>query len=116
MLAGIQSRENDLKRALLDREALREVESERFRFMAESMPQKIFTAKPNGEVEYFNKQWLELTGLSVAQIEKWGWTQFIHPDDLESNVRAWQEAVASRPAGAHPERRRLRRNRGAAVL
>ncbi len=98
MLAGIQSRENDLKRALLDREAaLRDVERERerFRFMAESMPQKIFTAKPNGEVDYFNKQWLEFTGLSFAQIEKWGWTQFIHPDDLQANLRAWREAVAS---------------------
>ena len=67
MLAGIQSRDNDLKNALQDREAaLREVdkERERFHFMAESMPQKIFTAKPNGDVDYFNRQWLEFTGLS----------------------------------------------------
>jgi transcriptional regulator with GAF, ATPase, and Fis domain len=43
-------------------DALRKSE-ERLRFMAESMQQKIFTAKPNGDVDYFNEQWMEFTGL-----------------------------------------------------
>ena len=96
MLAGIQTRDNDLKKALVDREAaLQEVERERerFHFMAESMPQKIFTAKPNGDIDYFNRQWMEFTGLSFEQIKNWGWTQFIHPDDVEANVRIWQESI-----------------------
>ena len=96
MLAGIQSRDNDLKRALADREtALRDVEKERkrFHFMAESMPQKIFTAKPNGNIDYFNAQWIEYTALSFEQIRDWGWTQFIHPDDREENVRLWRESI-----------------------
>ncbi len=61
--------------------------------MAESMPQKIFTAKPNGDMDYFNRQWMEFTGLSFEQIKDWGWTQFIHPDDVEENVRAWQQSI-----------------------
>src|ERR1700691_2911812 len=74
MLAGIQSRDGNLRKALLDlgfaleqREvALREAERERerFHFLAESMPQKIFTATPNGEVDYYNGQWIEYTGLT----------------------------------------------------
>jgi PAS domain S-box-containing protein len=98
MLEGIQSRDNDLKKALLDREAaLRDVERERerFHFMAESMPQKIFTAKPNGDIDYFNRQWTLFTGLPFEQIENWGWTQFVHPDDLEENLRAWRQSIAS---------------------
>ncbi|MDQ3754101.1 MAG: PAS domain S-box protein, partial [Acidobacteriota bacterium] len=67
--------------------------AERLRFMAESMPQKIFTAKPNGEVDYFNRQWMEFTGLSFEQIRDWGWTQFIHPDDVAENVRVWQHSI-----------------------
>jgi len=58
MLAGIQSRDNTSTRALLEREAaLWEAENarERFHFMAESMPQKIFTATPKGEVDYLNR-------------------------------------------------------------
>ena len=73
--------------------ALRDVEEERerFRFMAESMPQKIFTARPAGDVDYFNRQWMEFTGLTFEQIRDWGWTQFVHPDDLEENVLAWRQ-------------------------
>ncbi len=47
-------------------------ERERFRFMAESMPQKIFTAKPNGDIDYFNRQWLEFTGLSFEADQELG--------------------------------------------
>jgi PAS domain S-box-containing protein len=98
MLAGIQSRDNDLKKALAGREAaLQNVvqEQERFRFMAESMPQKIFTASPTGESTYLNKLWMDFTGLSFEQLRDWGWTQFIHPDDLESSIQAWRQALAS---------------------
>ena len=74
--------------------ALRESER-RQRFVMDSIPQKIFTARPNGDVDYFNPQWTEFTGLSFEQIKGWGWKQFIHPDDLEETVRLWQRAVAS---------------------
>ena len=96
MLVSIQSRENHLKVALRDREeALRDAEKarERFRFMAESMPQKIFTATPSGDVDYFNQQWMEFTGLTFDEIKNWGWTQFIHPDDLAENLRVWRHAL-----------------------
>jgi len=91
MLAGIQSRDNDLKNALhkVDQER------ERFHFLAESMPQKIFTATPTGENDYLNRQWMEFTGLSFAQMQGWGWTQFIHPDDLEANLRLWRQSIAT---------------------
>jgi PAS domain S-box-containing protein len=96
MLAGIQSRDNNLITALRDREeALRDAESarERFRFMAESMPQKIFTTTPAGESNYLNQQWMEFTGLSLEQLRNWGWTRVIHPDDLDSNIRTWRHSV-----------------------
>lgn len=67
--------------------------AERFRFMAESMPQKIFTAKPDGAIDYFNQQWTEFTGLSFEQIKDWGWTRFIHPDDLGETGRLWQNSI-----------------------
>ena len=69
--------------------------AERFRFLAETMPQKIFTARPNGEVDYFNPQWTEFTGLSLDQIRDWGWTQFVHPDHLEETVHTWKHATAT---------------------
>jgi PAS domain-containing protein len=34
----------------------------------DSMPQKIFSTKPNGDVDYFNPRWTEFTGLSFETI------------------------------------------------
>jgi PAS domain S-box-containing protein len=96
MLAGIQSRDDNLRTALRERgDALRDAEKarERFRFLAESMPQKIFTATPSGEVDYFNRQWMEFTGLPLEQIKNWGWTQFVHPDDVDANVHSWRQSI-----------------------
>jgi PAS domain S-box-containing protein len=75
-------------------EALREA-GERFRFMAESMPQKIFTANSDGGMDYLNRKWKEFTGLPSDKMQGWGWVSFIHPDDLEENVRRWKAAVAT---------------------
>ncbi|HEY4362028.1 MAG TPA: ATP-binding protein [Bryobacteraceae bacterium] len=96
MLAGIQSRDDTLRAALRDREeALHDAETarERFRFMAESMPQKIFTATPRGDVDYFNQQWTEFTGLAFKAIQNWGWTQFVHPGDLKANLDQWRHSL-----------------------
>ena len=73
-------------------EELRRAEK-RLRFVMDSMPQKIFTAQPNGDVDYINPQWTEFTGLSFEQIRDWGWTRFIHPDDVGENVRVWQRSI-----------------------
>lgn len=96
MLEGIQSREEQLKAALLDREAaLHDAESERqrFEFLAESLPEKIFTANPAGSTDYLNRQWTEYTGLPAEGLLGAGWTKFIHPDDVEETTRLWRQSV-----------------------
>jgi PAS domain S-box-containing protein len=89
MLSGIQSRERELKDAL----GQVEQERERFHFMAESMPQKIFTAKPDGDVDYYNRQWTEFTGLEMDQMMGWNWAEFVHPDDIERNIETWRHSL-----------------------
>jgi PAS domain S-box-containing protein len=69
---------------------------ERFRFMAESMPQKIFTADAAGAVDYLNQQWLDYTGASVNDLKGEGWAGFLHPDDAQESLRGWQHAVATK--------------------
>lgn len=73
-------------------EALAESER-RFRFMAESMPQKITTAKADGSVDYMNAKWIEFTGQSWDQLREGGWEGINHPDDREENTRLWQHSV-----------------------
>lgn len=92
----LQQKSNSLDIEVAERKrveaALLESEA-RFRFLAEAMPQKIFTAQPNGDVDYFNPQWSQFTGLVFEEIQGWGWTQFIHPDDVEENTQLWQRAI-----------------------
>ena len=84
----------DITQRRQDEEAIRHA-GERFRLLAETMPQKMFTATGSGDVDYFNPQWMEYTGLSLAEIRDWGWTEAIHPDDVVENIRVWKNSVAT---------------------
>src|SRR5262249_49484244 len=63
------------------------------RFLIQSIPQKIFTANANGDVDYLNDQWMEFTGLPFDQLKDWGGLQLSHPDDVDENVRRWQHSI-----------------------
>lgn len=91
MLAAIESRDDELRKAFRNLDE----ERARFHFLAESMPQKIFTARPSGDVDYMNRQWTEFTGVTFEQMKDWGWTAFVHPDDVDDNIRAWKHSVAT---------------------
>lgn len=82
----------DVTQQVIARHQLEEA-GERAHFITEAMPQKVWTAAPDGNVYYFNKRWLDYTGLSLGEIKNWGWKDIIHPDDLEENVRLWQNSI-----------------------
>jgi PAS domain S-box-containing protein len=85
---------NDVTEQVVARKKVEESQA-RLRFMAESMPQKIFTATPDGTIDYLNRQWADFTGLAIEEIKEWGWKQVIHPDDLDSVLTRWQDAIAT---------------------
>lgn len=90
----VQFNLRDITAQVAAREAARN-NAERLRLLAESMPQKIFTATADGAVDYFNPQWMEFTGLPFEAIKGGGWAQFIHPDDLAENLRVWRRAFTT---------------------
>ena len=93
-------------------EALEEIRKseERFKFLANAMPQKVWTATPDGSIDYFNQVWLDYCGKDIGDLKGWSWTNIIHPDDLQDNKWAWLKSVES---GAPFEmERRLRRSDG----
>jgi len=69
---------------------------EQLRFIMDSMPPRIVTTKPNGDVDYCNSQFLSFTGLTFEQIRNWGWQKIVHPDDVEEHVRRWRHAIETR--------------------
>ncbi len=62
-------------------------------FVAEAMPQKVWTALANGSVNYFNQQWFDYTGLKPEELLDSGWKKVIHPDDWKINEMEWQHSI-----------------------
>jgi PAS domain S-box-containing protein len=61
----------------------------RYRFLADTMPQIVWTARPDGNLDYYNKRWFDYTGLTIEQTKDWGWKLVLHPDDLQNCVERW---------------------------
>jgi PAS domain S-box-containing protein len=76
------------------KQALKESEDE-LRLITEVIPQQIWTALPNGEVDYVNQRWEEFTGIVFPQMQQRGWEAIVHPDDLDRVRQTWEEAVES---------------------
>ena len=64
----------------------------RFRRLTDALPEKIFTATPDGETDYLNQQWVTYTGLPLHEVLRLGWREFVHPDDLDEKVNRWKQA------------------------
>ncbi|GAA3768383.1 hypothetical protein GCM10022423_21870 [Flavobacterium ginsengiterrae] len=66
---------------------------EKFRVLADSMPQFVWTSDAMGNIDYFNQSLYDFTGISKEDVEKNGWLQFIHPEDREANINRWMESI-----------------------
>jgi len=71
------------------------ISAQRFQFLAESMPIIIFTAKPDGEMDYCNRRLTEFTGLSCEELGTAGRLPFTHPDEAEEDDRLWRRSIES---------------------
>lgn len=67
----------------------------RFRILADSMPQIVWTARPDGWVDYYNQRWFDYTGMSGRETHGWGWGLAVHHEHLDAGIHRWQQAVAS---------------------
>ena len=66
-----------------------------FQETIEAMPALAYIALPNGDRTFFNRRWMEYTGMARAHAVGAGWLDAVHPDDRE-NVRAhWRNAIAT---------------------
>ena len=72
--------------------ALRESEA-RFRQIADAMPQIVWTARPDGWLDYYNRRWHEYTGLPEGGGGDASWEPAMLPVDLPRIHHAWGEAV-----------------------
>lgn len=71
-----------------------EESEKKFRLLADSLPQFVWTADPQGNLNYFNESVFEFSGLSQDQLINQGWLQMVHPDDREKNFKTWEDSIA----------------------
>jgi PAS domain S-box-containing protein len=68
---------------------------QRFRFLAESIPQQVWIAQANGSLEYVNQRVLQYAGVTNGQVMGWAWTDCIHPEDLSHCLESWQKSLTT---------------------
>lgn len=85
-------------------------DAELSRFVAEHVPDIVWTADVSGAVDYVNERWGEVTGLPAADAGGNGWEAAIHPDDLPHVQHAW--ALALSAGTNHAAEMRLRARDG----
>ncbi len=86
----------DVTEIKLGEEALRESEA-RFRQLADSMPQIVWSATPDGRIDYQNMKFFEQTGLSseVAADSEHLWSNILHPEDVSGARFRWQQSIST---------------------
>ena len=72
-----------------------EAREQQYRFLADAMPQIVYTAQPDGPLDYVNAGWTTYTGLTLAQTQDHGWDSVIHPEDREAMRTRWTASLAS---------------------
>ena len=74
---------------------LRRESEERYRFLAEAQPDQIWTALPNGELDYVNQRALDYFQTSFGELVEAGWTHVVHPEDLARMLERWQLSLTT---------------------
>nr|WP_246603214.1 PAS domain S-box protein [Falsiroseomonas tokyonensis] len=88
--AGIVQDVTDLAQAA----AAREAENERFRTLAEGLPQLVWRSAPLGRWTWASPQWTAYTGQDDAASQDAGWLEAVHPADRAAARAAWEVAEA----------------------
>lgn len=69
-----------------------ELSKNKFAFLADTIPHKVWITNAEGEMQYLNKAWLEYADITFIDNDGPKWLEIIHPDDLDMTQRAWNEA------------------------
>jgi PAS domain S-box-containing protein len=90
--------------------AVRESEA-RFKMFAQAMPNQVWSATTDGQLDWFNNQVFSYSGLKFEDLAGTGWAQMVHADDIGTAAAIWANALAA--GKQYQVEFRLRRHDGA---
>jgi PAS domain S-box-containing protein len=81
------------ERSAKEKEAKLELISEqRFKTLANTIPNMAWMAHANGDVYWYNDRWMEYSGLTMEEMTGWGWSKLHHPDHIDRLTEFVKEA------------------------
>jgi PAS domain S-box-containing protein len=84
----------DVNERRIAQEILRASEAQ-FRALAQAMPNHVWTARPDGQLDWFNERVYEYSGVKPGTLDDEGWSRLVHPDDMPTLTELWRTAVGS---------------------
>jgi PAS domain S-box-containing protein len=84
---------------------------ENFRTLARAMPNHVWTARPDGQLNWFNEQVYVYSGAEPGSLDGADWGNVVYPEDLPEAMTRWSHALAT--GETYETQFRLRRADGA---
>ncbi len=79
-ITGVRAAVTDITDRKRAERKLRERE-ERYRTLAETTPNMVWTMRPDGTPEFVNRRWIEFTGMTLRRTIRVGFAALVHPED-----------------------------------
>ena len=72
-----------------------ELSKNKFAFLADTMPHKVWITNAESELQYVNKAWMEYRNLKSVEDGAIQWSSIIHPDELQLILEKWNESLST---------------------
>ncbi len=92
LAADVLNRLSDSRTSAISRATIADSEG-RFRTLADSMPQMVWSTLPDGFHDYYNARWYEFTGTKPGSTDGDGWNDIFHPEDQERAWGVWRHSL-----------------------
>lgn len=88
-------RRQDIEHEAHDRrsESARAESEDKFRILADAMPQMVWSTQADGYHDYYNARWYEFTGMSIGSTDGEGWNGVVHADDQARSWAVWRHSL-----------------------
>jgi PAS domain S-box-containing protein len=74
---------------------------DRLRLAIDTIPSMVWSARPDGSVDFVNQPWAEYHGLSLQDLGRQGLVQVVHPEDVATTADKWRAALATGTPSEH---------------
>ena len=68
---------------------------ELFRVLTESLPQLVWSSRPDGHLAYFNQRWFKFAGIDPDSRDREDWSELLHPDEVTAVMTEWRRVLAT---------------------